>query len=166
MYNAKTIKYFTKPRNYGKIADPSGIGKVGNVVCGDVMWLYLKVVKGKKGQEIIKNATFESFGCVAAIATSSITTELVKGKTLSEALAMSHKDVTDALGGLPLIKIHCSLLAVDALTEAIYDYLVKTKAKIPTGLAEKHKIIQKKTKIVYKRFHKAGAELFCLCYLT
>ena len=122
------------------------------------MWLYLKVTKDKKGQEIVKNATFESFGCVAAIATSSITTQLVKGKTIKEALAMSHKEVIDALGGLPVIKIHCSLLAVDALTEAIYDYLVKTKAQIPTGLEEKHRLIQKKTKIVDERIHKAGAE--------
>ncbi len=158
MYNAKTIKYFTKPRNYGKMKSPSGIGKVGNVVCGDVMWLYLKVIKDKKGREIIKNAKFESFGCVAAIATSSITTELVKGKTVSEVLAMSHREIIDALGGLPLIKIHCSLLAVDALTEAIYDYLTKTKAQIPASLEEKHAIIQKKTKIVDERIHKAGAD--------
>jgi nitrogen fixation NifU-like protein len=155
MYNAKTIRYFTKPRNYGKIKNPSGVGKVGNVVCGDVMWLYLAIAKDKKGREIITNATFESFGCVAAIATSSITTKLVKGKTVNEALSLSHKEIIDALGGLPLIKTHCSLLAVDGLTEAIFDYLTKTKAEIPPELMEKHTLIKKKTAMVDKRH---GAE--------
>jgi len=122
LYTKKVLETFKNPHNYGKIKNASGIGKVGNPVCGDVMWLYIKVVKSKKGEEIIKDIKFETFGCVAAISTSSIITDLVKGKTIKEALKITKDNIVNELGGLPKIKYHCSVLAVDALKEAIKDY--------------------------------------------
>ena len=94
MYTDKVIKHFKNPHNYGKIKDPDGLGKVGNIICGDVMWLYIKVGQNKKGEEIIKDVKFETFGCVAAIATSSIITDLVKDKTLKEALKITNVNKT------------------------------------------------------------------------
>lgn len=117
-YSQKVIDYFTHPRNVGKIDNPDGVGKVGNPVCGDVMELYIKVQDNK-----ITDAKFQTFGCAAAIATSSMVTELVKGKTLDEALKISNETVTEALGGVPAIKRHCSVLAEEALRAAIADYL-------------------------------------------
>lgn len=124
-YTKKVIETFRNPHNYGRMKNPDGIGKVGNPVCGDVMWLYIKVGKNKKKEEIIKDIKFETFGCVAAISTSSIITDLVKGKTIKEALKVKKDDVIKSLGGLPKIKYHCSVLAVDALHKAIEDYLLK-----------------------------------------
>ncbi|MFA6551203.1 MAG: iron-sulfur cluster assembly scaffold protein, partial [Patescibacteria group bacterium] len=138
MYSPKTLKHFTSPKNYGKLENPDGVGKVGNIVCGDVMWLYIKLGKNKKQEEIIKDIKFETFGCVAAIATSSQVTELAKGKTLAEALNISKDDIIKSLGGLPPVKIHCSVLAIDALAEAVYDYLIKNKKPISKDLAERH----------------------------
>ncbi|MBU3918596.1 iron-sulfur cluster assembly scaffold protein, partial [Patescibacteria group bacterium] len=112
-YSKKVINAFKNPHNYGKLKDYDGLGKVGNPTCGDVLWLYIKVDKNKKGEEIIKDISFETFGCVAALASSSIITDLAKGKTIKEALKLTMKDVTKALGGLPEIKIHCSVLAID-----------------------------------------------------
>jgi len=119
-YSQKVIDYFTHPRNVGKMDNPDGVGKVGNPVCGDVMELYIKVENGK-----IIDAKFQTFGCAAAIATSSMVTELVKGKTLDEALRISNETVTEALGGVPAIKRHCSVLAEEALKAAIADYKSK-----------------------------------------
>lgn len=133
-YSKKVLKHFRNPHNLGKIKDADGVGEVGNLVCGDVMKLYIKVEEGK-----IKDVKFETYGCAAAIATSSVITDLVKGKTIDEALAMTNKSVIDSLDGLPPIKIHCSLLSVDALNEAIYDYLSKNKKEVPAVLAERHK---------------------------
>ena len=127
LYTPKVMETFKNPHNYGRIKNASGIGKVGNPVCGDVMWLYIKVVKNKKGEEIIKDIKFETFGCVAAISTSSIITDLVKGKTIKEALKITKDNIVESLGGLPKIKYHCSILAVDALKEAIKDYNAKIK---------------------------------------
>ncbi len=127
IYTKKVLDLFKKPHNYGRMKNPDGLGKVGNPVCGDVMWLYIKVSKNRKGEEIIKDVKFETFGCVAAIATSSIITDLVIGKTIKEALKVKKDDVIKSLGGLPKIKYHCSVLAVDALHKAIEDYLVKNK---------------------------------------
>ena len=110
---------------------------MGNMTCGDVMKLYIKVSKG-----VISKVKFETYGCAAAIATSSVITDLVRGKTIDEALAMNNKSVIDSLDGLPPIKIHCSLLSVDALNEAIYDYLTKNKMEIPAVLAERHKRVE------------------------
>jgi nitrogen fixation NifU-like protein len=122
MYNEKVMKYFTKPHNMGEIKNPDGIGKVGNPVCGDLMWLYLKVGKDKQGNEIIKDIKVKTFGCVAAIATSSVLTDMAKGMTLEKALVISKQDIVDELGQLPPEKIHCSVLASDALKKAIEDY--------------------------------------------
>ncbi len=123
MYNKKVIKYFTNLSYYGKIKKPDGIGKVGNPQCGDIMWFYIKIAKNKKGQKIIKQAKFETLGCVAAIATSVACVELVRNKTIEQALKIKNQDIVKLLGGLPPIKHHCSLLAVEALNQAINDYL-------------------------------------------
>jgi nitrogen fixation NifU-like protein len=151
-YTKKVIEYFKNPPNYGRIKNPDGAGKVGNIVCGDVMWLYLKVGKGKKEGEVIKDVKFETFGCVAAIATSSIITELVKGKTIEEALGVDRKKVVEALGGLPPVKMHCSVLAVDALLEAIHDYLTKNKKPIPKSLKKRHDKIREEKKEIEKKY--------------
>ena len=123
MYSDRVMDHFTNPRNVGEIEDADGIGKVGNPQCGDVMWLYIKVDK-----DIITDIKFKTFGCGAAIATSSMITELAKGKTLEEAKKISRGDVADALNGLPPVNMHCSNLAADALREAIKDYEQKHKA--------------------------------------
>ena len=122
MYSQKVIQHFRNPKNMGKMAHPDGVGQVGNPVCGDVMHIYIKVGKNKKGQELIKDISFETMGCVAAIATSSMITELARGKTLEEAQKITIGDVADALGSLPPIKMHCSQLAVQGIREAIKDY--------------------------------------------
>ncbi|MFH0987601.1 MAG: iron-sulfur cluster assembly scaffold protein [Patescibacteria group bacterium] len=152
MYTKKVLKYFKKPHNYGKIKKPDGIGRVGNIVCGDVMQLYIKIGRDKNNAETLKDIKFETFGCVAAIATSSAITDLAKGKTLKEAMAISKEEIVKTLGGLPPIKLHCSVLAADALSEAIFDYLSKKKRKIPQGLAKQHKRVQKEKEIVEERY--------------
>jgi nitrogen fixation NifU-like protein len=124
MYSEKVMEHFMNPRNVGEIENPDGIGHVGNPVCGDIMELYIKVNDG-----IIVDAKFKTFGCGAAIATSSMVTELVKGKSVEEALKISNRAVAEALGGLPPIKMHCSVLAEEALKSAIDDYLSKVKRK-------------------------------------
>ncbi len=123
-YSEKVMEHFKNPRNVGEIENPDGIGHVGNPVCGDIMELYIKVDNG-----IITDAKFKTFGCGAAIATSSMVTELVKGKSVEEAHEISNKAVAEALGGLPPIKMHCSVLAEEALKSAITDYLVKSKKR-------------------------------------
>jgi nitrogen fixation NifU-like protein len=120
MYSEKVLDHFRNPRNVGEIEDPDGVGTVGNPVCGDVMSIYIKVNDDK-----IEDIKFKTFGCGAAIATTSMTTELAKGKTLDEALEITRQDVADELGGLPPVKMHCSNLAADALHEAIEDYRKK-----------------------------------------
>lgn len=118
LYGEKVMDHFKNPRNVGEMEEPNGIGHVGNPICGDVMELYIKV-----RDDIIVDAKFKTFGCGAAIATSSMVTELVKGKSIKEALAISNRAVAEALGGLPPIKMHCSVLAEEALRSAIEDYL-------------------------------------------
>ncbi len=139
LYTKKVIDHFKNPHNFGKIKNPDGVGRVGNIVCGDVMQLYIKVGKNKKKEEVIKKIKFETFGCVAALATSSVITDLAKGKTLERALGIEKTEIIKALGGLPQIKIHCSILASEALAEAIYDYLSKNNREIPKTLQAKHK---------------------------
>jgi nitrogen fixation NifU-like protein len=117
MYSEKVLDHFRNPRNVGEIENPDGVGTVGNPVCGDVMSIYIKVDDDK-----IEDIKFKTFGCGAAIATTSMTTELAKGKTLDEAMEITRQDVADELGGLPPVKMHCSNLAADALHEAIEDY--------------------------------------------
>ena len=114
-----------RPRNQGVIKNPDGVGVVGNPVCGDIMRIYIKIGKDKKKNEFIKDIKFETLGCGAAIATSSMVTELAKGKGLKEALKVTRKDVARELEGLPPIKMHCSNLAADALHKAIENYLSK-----------------------------------------
>jgi nitrogen fixation NifU-like protein len=130
MYSEKVMEMFRNPKNVGEIKDADGIGKVGNSYCGDVMWVFIKVGKNKNGEETIADIKFKTMGCVAAIATSSMITELAKGKTLEEAEKITRNDVADSLNGLPPVKMHCSNLAADALREAIKDYKnKKDKAK-------------------------------------
>jgi len=124
MYSKKVMNHFMRPHNQGKIENPSGVGIVGNPVCGDLMKIYIKVKKENK-REIIKEIKFETLGCASAIATSSMITDLAKGKTLDEAFKISRDDVAEALEGLPLIKMHCSNLAADGLKEAIKNYRQK-----------------------------------------
>jgi len=107
------------------------------------MWIYIKVSKNKKNQDIISEIKFKTFGCVAAIATSSMATKLVKGKTIQEALTIGSNEIKNSLGGLPPVKVHCSLLAHDAIAEAIYDYLSKNKKEIPKDLEKRHEKIEK-----------------------
>lgn len=120
MYSQKLMDHFQNPHNIGKIRNPDGVGEVGNIVCGDVMKLYIKVKKDR-----IREIKFETFGCAAAIANSSVITDLAKGKTLKQALEIGKSEVIDSLDGLPPIKVHCSLLAIRALKKAIDDYLTK-----------------------------------------
>ena len=152
MYNKKVLQYFKNPRNFGKIKNPDGIGKVGNLICGDVMQLYIKVDKNKKGEDIIKDTKFETYGCVAALASSSMVTDLVKGKTIKQALKINQKQMIDSLGGLPPVKTHCSVLAIDALLEAIYDYLIKNKKTITKELEKHHKRVENEKKIIEERY--------------
>ncbi len=119
-YSDKVMDHFINPRNVGEITDASGIGNVGNPVCGDVMKMYIKIENN-----IIVDAKFKTFGCGAAISTSSMITEMVKGKTIEQAIQISNKAVTEALGGLPSRKLHCSVLAEQALAAAIKDYYKK-----------------------------------------
>ena len=123
MYTEKVMDHFQNPRNVGEISDPSGVGEVGNAVCGDIMKIYLKVEDDR-----IVNIKFKTFGCGAAIATSSMVTEMVKGKTLEEALQITNRTVAEALDGLPPQKMHCSNLAADALHKAIEDYRAKNSS--------------------------------------
>ncbi|MFH0877766.1 MAG: Fe-S cluster assembly scaffold protein NifU [Candidatus Omnitrophota bacterium] len=119
-YSEKVMQHFLNPHNVGEIPDADGVGNVGNPICGDIMRLTIKVADGK-----ITDAKFKTFGCGAAIATSSMVTDLVKGKSIDEALQISNKAVAEALGGLPKIKMHCSVLAEEALRSAIEDYRKK-----------------------------------------
>ena len=120
MYSEKVMDHFSNPRNVGEIENADGVGTVGNAKCGDIMRIYLKVEDG-----VIVDVKFKTFGCGAAIATSSMATEMVKGKTLEEALQVTNKAVAEALDGLPPVKMHCSLLAEEALHAAIEDYKQK-----------------------------------------
>lgn len=128
MYSEKVMDHFTNPRNVGEIADASGVGTVGNAKCGDIMRIYLKIENG-----IIEDVKFKTFGCGAAIATSSMATEMVKGKSIGEAMKLTNKAVAEALDGLPPVKMHCSLLAEQALKEALEDYFKKNNLPLPEG---------------------------------
>lgn len=122
MYTEKVMDHFQNPRNVGEIEDASGVGTVGNAKCGDIMRIYLDIDEETK---VIKDCKFKTFGCGAAVATSSMATELVKGKTIYEALEVTNKAVMEALDGLPPVKVHCSLLAEEAIHAALWDYAQK-----------------------------------------
>lgn len=119
-YSDKVMDHFTHPRNVGEIEDPSGVGQVGNAKCGDIMKMYLKIE-----DDVIVDVKFKTFGCGAAIATSSMATELIKGKTVAEALKLTNSAVVEALEGLPPVKIHCSVLAEEAIKTALADYYTR-----------------------------------------
>jgi len=123
-YSEKVMDHFMHPRNVGEMKDPDGVGKVGNPVCGDIMEMYIKVK-----DNIITDVKFKTFGCGAAIATSSMATEMIKGKSIDDALKLTNKAVAESLEGLPPVKMHCSVLAEDAVKSAIDDYLKKTTGK-------------------------------------
>ena len=131
IYSEKVMDHFKNPRNVGEIEDADGVGEVGNPVCGDIMKMYLKIKDDK-----IEDVKFETFGCGSAIASSSMATEMIKGKTLEEATAVTNKQVVEALGGLPAHKLHCSVLAEEAIKSAVKDYYDKNgiaydKSKFP-----------------------------------
>ena len=131
LYTETVMDHFRNPRNVGEIPDAEGVGQVGNAKCGDIMKMYLKIKDNR-----IEDAKFETFGCGSAIASSSIATEMIKGKTIDEALALTNKEVVDALGGLPAHKLHCSVLAEEAVKSAIQDYYERNhipydKSKFP-----------------------------------
>jgi nitrogen fixation NifU-like protein len=130
MYTEKVLDHFMNPRNVGEIEDASGVGTVGNPRCGDIMRVYLDIRDG-----IVEDAKFKTFGCAAAVATSSMATELVKGKSIHDALTITNKAVMEALDGLPPAKVHCSLLAEEALQAALWDYATKNGIVID-GLSE------------------------------
>ncbi|MCL4405941.1 MAG: Fe-S cluster assembly scaffold protein NifU [Patescibacteria group bacterium] len=134
LYSPKVMDYFMNPRNVGEIKNPEGVGVVGNPVCGDIMKMYLKI----KNDKVI-DAKFQTFGCGAAIATSSMATELIKGKSVEDALKISNRAVTESLEGLPPIKVHCSVLAEEAIKAAIEDYRKKIQIKTAKKSTAKHK---------------------------
>ncbi len=131
MYSEKVMDHFSNPRNVGEIEDASGVGTVGNAKCGDIMRIFLKIEN-----DVIVDVKFKTFGCGAAIATSSMATEMVKGKTVEEALKITNQAVAEALDGLPPVKMHCSLLAEEALKAAIEDYQKKQQAQKEAAQAD------------------------------
>lgn len=126
MYSEKVMDHFEHPRNMGEIKDPSGVGTVGNAKCGDIMRIYLDIDEN----QIIQDVKFKTFGCGAAVATSSMATELVKGKHVKDALKVTNKAVMEALDGLPPVKVHCSLLAEESIHAALWDYAQKNQIAI------------------------------------
>lgn len=125
MYNEKVIKEFSNPQNVGEIENANGVGTVGNASCGDIMKIFMNI----NDEGIIEDVSFQTFGCAAAIATSSVATTMIKGKSIDEALKITNNQVVEELGGLPAQKLHCSVLAEEAIKEAINDYLLNYKNK-------------------------------------
>lgn len=126
LYSEKVMDHFMHPRNVGEMENPSGVGEVGNAKCGDIMRMYLKIDEN----DIIADVKFKTYGCGTAIASSSMATELIKGKSINEAINLSNKEVAENLDGLPPIKMHCSVLAEEAIKAALYDYQEKTGHKV------------------------------------
>ena len=125
MYNDRVVKEFSNPHNVGEMKDANAVGTVGNATCGDIMKIFMKINEN----DVIEDVSFQTFGCAAAIATSSVATTMIKGKTVEEALKLTNKQVIDELGGLPPQKLHCSVLAEEAIKEAINNYLKEYKGK-------------------------------------
>ncbi|MDP1538990.1 MAG: iron-sulfur cluster assembly scaffold protein [bacterium] len=151
LYSKEIMEHFKNPKNVGRIKNPSGLGRAGNKICGDIMYLYLKIKRNRKGVEIISDIKYETYGCVVAIANTSLLSTMIKGKTLEEAAKVTKEDLIKKFKQVPLIKIHCSLLAVDALSEAIYDYFLKNKREISEELQKKHERIEKEKKEIGRR---------------
>ena len=133
MYTSQVMDHFTNPRNMGEIKDANGVGEVGNAKCGDIMRIYLKIENG-----IIEDVKFMTYGCASAIATSSISTEMIKGKPIETAINLKNKDVVELLGGLPTHKIHCSVLAEQAIKAALADYYTKIGRPIDFEIEKDH----------------------------
>ena len=138
MYSDEVMRRFKDPKNAGELKDADGVGEVGNILCGDIMVVYIKVEDAR-----FADVKFKTLGCAAAIATSDMICDLAKGKTLEEAEKITRDDVTDSLGTLPPIKLHCSNLAAEALAEAIYDYLTKNNKPVSAALQKKHERVVK-----------------------
>jgi len=136
-YSKKVMENFFHPKNMGEIKNADGIGKVGNPMCGDVMWMYIKVKKNKENKEVLQDIKFKAFGCAAAIATSSMITQLAKGKTLEKAEKIGTKDVAVSLEGLPPIKMHCSQMASRALKVAIENFRSRNESQNPDVINKK-----------------------------
>jgi len=147
MYTKRVLSHFKNPQNMGKIENADGIGNVGNVICGDLMKLYIKVK-----DNVLEDVKFETYGCVAAISTSSVLTTMAKGKTIEQALQIKNEDIVKELQDLPKVKMHCSLLATDALREAIYDYLKKQGQEIPAGLEKVHDRVERERCIIKEKY--------------
>ncbi|HBI72268.1 MAG TPA: Fe-S cluster assembly scaffold protein NifU [Lachnospiraceae bacterium] len=145
MYTEKVMDHFTHPRNMGEIENASGVGTVGNAKCGDIMRMYLDI----DDNGVIRDCKFKTFGCGAAVATSSMATELVKGKSVQEALSVTNKAVMEALDGLPPVKVHCSLLAEEAIHAALWDYAEKHNIKIEGLSKPKNDISEEEEKPEY-----------------
>ena len=145
MYTEKVMDHFTNPRNVGEIENASGVGTVGNAKCGDIMRIYLDI----NDDGIIEDVKFKTFGCGAAVATSSMATELVKGKTVQSALEITNKAVMEALDGLPPVKVHCSLLAEEAIHAALWDYAEKQGIQIEGLVKPKSDIHEDEEEVVY-----------------
>ena len=154
LYTEEVLKHFKNPKNQGEIKNADGRGTAGNIVCGDKMDIFIKVSKDRAGRYIIKDIKFQTYGCVAAISTSSMITEMAKGKTVAEAVKIGKDDIVKSLGGLPSIKYHCSILAIDALNEALFDYFAKAKKPAPEIVEKRHNRIKKANKIIEERYKK------------
>ena len=153
MYNEKVMEHFRNPRNMGEIERPDAKSEVGNPACGDVMEVFIKI-KGKNREKIIEDIKFKTFGCGAAIATSSVATELVKGSKLEDAERLEFEEISEELGGLPSIKMHCSRLAAVGVKEAIYQYKIKEDMEISEELEKNHeKALDSLKKTEEKREH-------------
>ncbi|MGC8812157.1 MAG: iron-sulfur cluster assembly scaffold protein [Candidatus Aenigmatarchaeota archaeon] len=160
-YSKEIIKHFEHPKNLGRIKNPDAVGEAGNVVCGDVMRIYLKIKKDSKGKLRISDIKGEVFGCVVALANTSMLTTMVKGKTLEEVLKIDKEELIKKLGGrkkIPPIKIHCSVLALDALNEAIYSYYKSKGLPVPKELEGRHKVVKKTLEDIEKK-HKEFVEM-------
>jgi nitrogen fixation NifU-like protein len=158
LYSKEVMKHFRNPKNVGVIKNFDGLGKVGQPICGDVLWLYIKIKEDKiTKKKIISDAKYQTFGCVVALANSSLLTTMIKGRTIEEALEIKKENILKKLKNVPIIKLHCSVLAIDALSEAIYDYYKKNNLQIPRELEKRHKNIQQTLKVVEKK-HKEYIE--------
>lgn len=158
MYSDKVMEHFQNPRNVGEIDDASGVGTVGNAKCGDIMRIYLDIDEN----QIIRDCKFKTFGCGAAVATSSMATELVKGKSIQDAMKVTNKAVMEALDGLPPVKVHCSLLAEEAIHAALWDYTQKNHITIE-GLENLNRIYMKAKKRKRKNINRMGQRLLLAC---
>ena len=152
-YSNKVLNFFKKPKHSGIMKNPDTIGTAGSLHCGDTMAIYLKIAKNKKGEEFIKNVRYKTFGCVAAIASSEALSRIIKNKTLKECLTLTNDDLVYELNGLPEIKIHCSLIGIDALVDAIYLYYSKNHPELITkDLQDKEDEINRKKQILETRY--------------